>query len=193
MRLLKLLLIVFVCAAVPAVAGPFEDGVAAYNKGDYATALHLWSPLADHGNAGAQKNLGLMYRTGEGVTRDYAAAMSWYRKAAEQGDANAQFNLGVMYANGQSVPQNYEAAVSWYRKAAEQGDANAQFNLGNMYATGRGGPQDSVQAHMWLNLAASKGDTDAVKVRDKVAEKMTPAQIAEAQKMAAEWKPKPER
>ena len=54
-------------------------------------------------------------------------------------------------------------------------------NLGNMYATGRGGPQDSVQAHMWLNLAASKGDTDAVKVRDKVAEKMTPAQIAEEQ------------
>ena len=58
---------------------------------------------------------------------------------------------------------------------------------------GRGVPQDYVQAHMWWNLAAVKGNTDAIKNRDVVAAKMTPTQIAEAQKLAREWKPKPER
>ena len=80
--------------------------------------------------------------------------------------------------------------LSWYRKAAEQGHAKAQLNLGIMYFTGRGVPQDYVQAHMWFNLSAAQGDADATKNRDIVAAKMTPAQIAEAQKLAREWKPK---
>ncbi len=81
------------------------------------------------------------------------------------------------------------------RPLAEQGDADAQFNLGVMYDNGQGVPQDYAQAHMWLNLAASRyppGENrdKAVKKRDIVAERMTPAQIAEAQKLAREWKPK---
>ena len=206
MRLLKLLLVMLVCAAGPAVAGPFEDaytrtmnGVsmslmdafAAYNKGDYATALGLLRPLADQGNAKAQTNLGFMYATGQGVTRDDAQALFWYRKAADQGNAGAQFSLGLIYANGQGVTRDYAAAVLWYRKAAEQGDADAQTNLGLMYAVGQGVPKDYVQAHMWLNLAASNSETKAAaEYRDTVAKKMTPAQIAEAQKLAREWKPK---
>ena len=77
MRLLKLLLILFVCAAGPAVAGPFEDGLVAVNKGDYATALRLWRPLAEQGNASAQFNLGVIYENGQGVMQDHAAAGSW--------------------------------------------------------------------------------------------------------------------
>ena len=88
------------------------------------------------------------------------------------------------------MPQDFAAARSWYRKAAEQGLAKAQLNLGVMYANGRGVPQDYVQAHMWWNLSAAQGDADATKNRDIVAAKMTPAQIAEAQKLAREWKPK---
>ncbi len=66
-----------------------------------------------------------------------------------------------------------------------------------MYATGDGVPQDYVQAHMWYNLAASRyppgSDRDkVVRNRDTVAEKMTPEQIAEAQRLAREWKPKRE-
>ena len=61
MRLLKLLLLLFVCAAGPAIAGPFEDADAAFDKGDYATAMRLLRPLADQGDARAQYNLGLMY------------------------------------------------------------------------------------------------------------------------------------
>jgi uncharacterized protein len=59
-----------------------------------------------------------------------------------------------------------------------------------MYRTGGGVPQDYVIAHMWFNLAAASGDKDAVKARDVVAAKMAPTQIAEAQKLAREWKPK---
>ena len=175
--------------AAPAVAGPFEDGVAAHNRADYGTALRLWRPLADQGDASAQYNLGLMYAEGQGVPQDYAAAMSWYRKAAEQGNAGAQYNLGYMYNNGLGVPQDYAAAAAWYRKAADQGQARAQTNLGLMYAEGQGVPQDYVQAHMWWNLAAAQNNASGVKNRDIVAKKMTPAQIAEAQKLAREWKP----
>ncbi len=85
--------------------------------------------------------------------------------------------------------------MKWYRKSAEQGDANAQYNLGSMYYDGQGVPQDYAQAHMWYNLAASRippgeGRDSAVRYRDIVAKRMTPAQISEAQKLAREWKPK---
>ena len=81
------------------------------------------------------------------------------------------------------------------RKAAEQGNALGQVNLGTMYDHGHGVPQDYVQSHMWYNLAASHAEDAAtremaVKNRGDVAAKMTPDQIAEAQRMASEWKPK---
>ena len=116
-------------------------------------------------------------------------------QAVEQGDASAQNNLGLMYSKGQGVPQDYGEAVRWYRKAAEQGRASAQNNLGLMYDTGQGVPQDYVAAHMWYNLSAAGSppgeDRDrAVENRDIVAKRMTPAQIAEAQRLARDWKPK---
>ena len=78
----------------------FDEGVAAYNRGDYATAFEEMLPIAEQGDANAQFNLGFMYDNGEGVPQDYAEAVRWYRLAAEQGNAFAQVNLGVMYANG---------------------------------------------------------------------------------------------
>ncbi len=144
-----------------AAAGPLEDGLAAYKRGDYATAMRLWRPLAEQGHATAQSNLGVMYAEGRGVPQDYAEAVKWYCLAAEQGNAAAQSNLGVMYAEAQGVPQDY------------------------------------VQAHMWFNLAASRFSApeaekrdQAVENRDLAASKMTSAQLAEAQRLAREWKPK---
>ena len=84
-------------------------------------------------------------------------------------------------------------AIKWFRKAADQGDADAQLLLGSLYLTGNGVPQDYVIAHMWLNLAAAHGKEEAAEGRDHAEKLMTPAQIAEAQKLAREWKPKPER
>jgi TPR repeat protein len=176
--------------ATPVAAGPFEDGLAAYERGDYATAFRLWRPLAEQGEAKAQNNLGVMYDKGLGAAQDYAEAVKWYRRAAEQGDAGAQHSLGFMYAKGHGVAQDYAEALKWYRRAAEQGNARAQHNLGGMYAKGHGVAQDNVQAHKWVNLAATKGDSDSVKARDFVASVMTPQQIDEAQRLAREWKPK---
>ena len=60
----------------------FQNGVKAYKSGDYATALKEWKALAEQGIAGAQYNLGLMYKNGQGVVQDYKAAVKWFRKAA---------------------------------------------------------------------------------------------------------------
>ena len=170
-------------APAPAAAQP-DNALSAYFRKDVPTL----TAMAEAGNAAAQNNLGVMYDNGTGVAQDYAAAVSWYRKAADQGYAAAQNNLGVMYDNGTGVAQDYAAAVSWYRKAADQGVAQAQYNLGVMYDNGTGVAQDYVQAHKWFNLAAASGNADAVKNRDMVASMMTPAQIAEAQRLASAWR-----
>ncbi len=140
-KLAGLALIAALCAGftlgltVPAWAD-FDEGVAAYNRGDYATALREFRPLAERGDAKAQYHLGVMYSKGEGVPQDDAKAVKWYRKAAEQGHASAQNNLGVLYFKGKGVPQDDAEAARWYRKAAEQGDAYAQYALGIMYGLG---------------------------------------------------------
>jgi TPR repeat protein len=175
--------------AAPVAAGQFEDAVAAYQKGDYATALRLVRPLANQGNAGAQAVVGDMYFNGEGVPQDYAEAAKWYRLAANQGNAIGQKNLGFMYHSGRGMPHNDAEAVKWYRLAADQGYAGAQNNLGASYFAGRGVPKDYVLAYMWFNLAAARGFKDAPKNRDLVARLMTPKQIVEAQKLTREWKP----
>ena len=168
-----------------AIAGDYEDGVVAYGKGDFATALRLLTPLAEQGLARAELHLGFMYDNGDGVTQDYKTAVKWYTLAAEQGIARAQVNLGLMYDQGQGVAQDYKTAVKWYTFAAEQGHAKAQSNLGVMYDNGQGVAQDYVKAHMWLNIAAIDGDADAIKNRDIVAKLMIPAQIEKAQEAAS--------
>jgi uncharacterized protein len=177
-----------------ATAGPLEDAVAAYQRGDYTTALRLWRPLAAQGDADMQFHLGVMYESGQGVVRNDAEAIKWYRKAAEQDDAVAQFNLGVMYAKGEGGSPNHAEAALWYRLAADHGLAGAQFDLGMMYAEGQGVSQDYVQAHMWLHLAAAQLPSlgtnqrnTTVDARDRVASKMTLQQIGEAQQLAFEW------
>ena len=161
MRLLKLLLIVFVCAAVPAVAGPYEDGVVAYAKGDYPTAFRLLRPIAEQGDARAQNDLGIMYETGFGLTQDYLVAATWYRKAADQGNPGGQYNVGALYERGNGVPHDYVQALKWYSLAASRMGTTQQETAG----------------------AISR-------ISNALAAKMTPAQIAEAQKLAREWKPK---
>ena len=167
-------------------AQDLQKGLAAAQKGDYASAMREFRPLAAQGNAIAQFMLGSMYAEGLGVTRDYKEAARLYGLAAAQGDANAQYNLGVMYAEGLGVTQDYKEAVRLYGLAAAQGHADAQNNLGGMYGNGQGVIQDNVYAHMWLNIAASGGDASAVKNRDIVASRMTAADISKAQDLARE-------
>ena len=118
-----ILLILSLAAQV--AAGPLEDAIVAYNRGDYATALRLFQQLADKGSATAQLNLGIMYANGQGVAQNYAEAVKWYGLAANQGLAAAQHNLALMYTNGQGVPQNYVLAYKWFSLSAAQGHAEA--------------------------------------------------------------------
>jgi TPR repeat protein len=121
----------------------------------------------------------------ESVDRgDYATALRLLLPLAEKGNPDAQINLGNMYFDGNGVPLDYAESVKWYLLAADQGSADAQIALGFLYEYGEAVPQDYVQAHKWFDLAGSS------LYRDTLAAKMTPAQIAEAQKLAREWKPK---
>jgi uncharacterized protein len=180
--------------AKAAVAGPYEDALAAWRRGEYATAYRLWGPVADQGDPDAQFYLGFMNEYGQGVPRNDAEAIRWYRKAAGQDHALAQFRLGDLYSNAEGSPRGDIEAAKWYRLAADQGLGGAQFSLGMMYAEGRGVPQDRVLAHMWLNLVVSdlpplgkqQGNT-TVGALDLVVSKMSPSQVAEAQQLAFQW------
>ncbi len=105
--------VLLVVLATPAWAG-WEESIAAYNRGDYVTAFREILPLAEQGDAVAQRSLGLLYHNGQGVPQDSAEAVTWYRIAAEQGYAGAQHSLGFMYARGQGVPQDYAEAHFWF-------------------------------------------------------------------------------
>jgi uncharacterized protein len=159
--MLSVLVLALTVAASSVLAGPYEEGVAAFARGEYAKALALLQPLAQQGDARAQFRLGVMYTYGQGVPRDYAEAFQWYRRAAEQGLAIAQSNLGGTYENGYGVPQDYAKAFQWYRRAAEQGLAEAQHNLGQLYRDGRGVPQDFATAAQWYRCAAEQGHAPA--------------------------------
>ena len=110
--------------------------------------------------------------------------------SAKDGDAYSQLLLGYKYYNGQDVTQDFTKALQWYQKAGEQGYADAQIYLGTMYHNGEGTSIDYIKAHMWFNLAATQSHNRAIELRDLIAEKMTPDQIAEAKKRALEWKAK---
>ena len=112
--------------AVPVNAGPYEDGSAAAERGDYTTALKLWRPLAELGHTEAQYILAVVYSTGRGVPQDDAEAVKWYRKAADQGFARAQYNLGLWYTTGRGIPQDFVSAHIWFTLAAAQGSETAQ-------------------------------------------------------------------
>jgi TPR repeat protein len=95
----------FLALASPAMAGPLEDAHAAYERGDYATAMSLWRPLADQGDTVAEDNLGLMYFRGQVVPQDYAQAFAWWRLAAVQGDTGPPHsrNLSWWVRHGSAV------------------------------------------------------------------------------------------
>jgi TPR repeat protein len=117
--------------------------------------------------------------------QDYVTAERLYRSLAEQGDASAQHFLGKMYESGEGMRRDPVEAAKWFRLAADQGHTGAQFYLGGMYASGSGVPRDYVQAYMWFDLS-SEGSQEffAAASRSALADKMTPAQVVEAQKLA---------
>ena len=132
--LIRNALIVPACAVALAVfvkvakAGPLEEGYAASDRGDYAAAYKLLRPLAEQGDASAQKWLGAYFASEKaGARRDFREAIKWYRKAAEQKNRDAAFLLAVMYLNGLGVSEDYVLAHMWFNIAASSG---AEYNDG---------------------------------------------------------------
>lgn len=132
----------------------------------------------------AQRLLGKLYISGEGVPKDFIEAGKWFKLAAEQGDADAQYNLGVMHENGEGFQENIAEAAKWYQKAAEQGHGDAQYNLGLWYMNGNGVKKDVVLAYVLLNLAASNSDYEskilANQERDSIQKLLNTSQLEEA-------------
>ena len=154
-----------------AIAAPFEDAKAAFERGDAAAAFKLFKPLAEEGDASAQFWLGQMYDLGKGVPQNLSEASLWYRRAAEQGNVMAQHNLGHMYESGEGTKvseYSLTAAASWYRRAAERDYKPSQANLGALYAAGRGVRRDFVEAYMWMLLAGSIAENN----REALAKRM---------------------
>ena len=205
-----ILIILSLMLVVPAVyADDYQEGVDAYDRKDFKTALKKLKPFAEKGHASAQDKLGEMYYDGQGVTQDYKEAIKWllksaeqknltaqrlirasyhklHKEVAEQGDSYAQRFLGDSYYLGLGVTQDYAEAAKWYKKAAEQGDSVSQIILGAMYEKGKGISKDFVEAYKWFSISGETGN-GRMYIEKLGKRKMTTAQIAEAQKLAQEW------
>jgi hypothetical protein len=165
---------------------PAEE-LSTFAEAGSATANYL-RKLAEAGDASAQNALGLLYYDGKGVPQSYGQAKAWFEKAAKQGHAGGQVNLGTLYLHGDGTPQSAQTALVWFKRSAAQRDALAFAKLGRMYERGQGVPQDLIQAQMWYTLSAAHGEQRAVEIRDALAHQMTAGQIAEAHRLAIEWK-----
>lgn len=160
--------IVLLLAVVPAAAqssleADMRAAAGAYERKDMATAVRLWKIWADKGNAEARTLLGAMYWSGEGVPRDHKEAARLYLLAANQGYARAQNDIGFMLGFGEGIP-----------------------------------PRDDIEAYKWLTLGIERYTSknqdrleQAKKDRAALAARMSPAQIAEAERRAKAWKPVP--
>jgi TPR repeat protein len=122
-KTISTLLVILLLMAKPslAIARPWEDGYAAYQRKDYTLAVEKWRLVAQTGKAEAQSLLGLMYFFGQGVKQDYPQAITWLRLAAAQGEAKAQFKLGAMHENAQGFAKDNVIAATWYTMASKQG------------------------------------------------------------------------
>ena len=144
--------------------------------------------LLDAGKKGivaAQLLLGSQYLMGLHAPQNFKAAHNWYGKAANQGDPKAQTVLGLLHLVGTGVEADAARAATWFQLAALQGSGEAQLSLGPLYAEGLGVAKDHVEAHMWYSIAIANlqtGDslTEAVHLRNVVAEKMTREELREA-------------
>lgn len=140
---------------------PINVGVAAFNRGHWATAMRAWRPAAEQGNAMAQNNVGYLHEQGLGVPQSYVQAMNWYRRAAQQNEAHAQFNIGNLYLNGYGVERNPREAVGWFRQAARQNLPEGMYMLGMSYYEGVGVRLNYDLALEWLDRSARTGYSPA--------------------------------
>jgi uncharacterized membrane protein YfcA len=147
----------FATSVAEAATASGTDAQLAYDSHNYDLARHIWTTLAEAGDAQAQFALGIIYDLGNGVAQDQAEAYRWYRRAAAAGLPSAEFNVAVMADSGRGVSRDPTVAALWYAKAAAHGHHRAQYNLGQLYETGDGVPCNPDQAVAWYEAAAGGG------------------------------------
>ncbi len=184
MRVTLLLAAAAVLTVEGTLASPLEDGIAAYERYEFARARDVLAVVAAQGDAKAQSILGTMYMRGHGVPLNAMVAAGWLQRAAEQGNMAAQTNLGRLYFHGRGVRRNYTVAARWFRSAALQGDVSAQACLAGLYVLGEGVEKDYVLAHAWYSRAvkAANNEFDVSSLRE-LERKMTPEQLEAASRL----------
>ena len=158
MRFLKYSAFVLVIAMAQSDTWSAElnDGVRAFEARRYPEAINILLPLANSGDAEAQRIIGEMSFNGQGMKRNFLAAFKWNELSAESGNKIAQYNLGYLYENGEGVAQSKTKASDWYTKAALQDYAPAQRKLGDLYSG-----TDRDKAIYWYNKARKSGDEES--------------------------------
>ncbi len=146
-----------------------QEGMLAYQEGEYRQALQIWLPVARKGDAKAQYLVSELYIKGIEIEQNHPEALLWLEKSAKQGYPPAQSKLGDRYAYGYAVEKSDRLAVEWWKRAAEQGVLEAQFNLANMYATGRGIEKSPEKARFWYQKVAEKGSPLAQQALNRLA------------------------
>ncbi|HVO02985.1 MAG TPA: tetratricopeptide repeat protein [Candidatus Cybelea sp.] len=192
-RSARSLSIAIAAVAAIAVSGPAcADGVKgfeAYEKGDYATAMKEFMPLAAAGQTSAQAAVGQMYFEGKGVKPDPAEAAKWLEPAAKAGNARAQFLLGKLYLSGEGVAAADPAkALALSKAAADQGMAEAQVDTCALYYQGVGVPKDLTQAYLYATLAARQGNEDGKNILELLTQDMKPEDVAKGDAAVKAWK-----
>src|SRR5688572_17297821 len=139
--------------AAPAGAQSVKAGVEAWQRADYESAVKIWRPLAEAGDADAAFNLGQAYRLGRGVPLSLAAAQTWLERAARKDHLDAQTTLGLLLFNG----GNRVGGLRWLKRAAEQGEPRALLIYGTAPFNGDGVVRDPVLAYAYVSRAAAQG------------------------------------
>jgi TPR repeat protein len=175
------------------ITASVADGVAgfeAYEKGDYATALKEFLPLAESGQASAEAAVGQMYFEGKGVKPDMKEAARWLEPAASKGIARAQFLLGKLYLSGEGVAAvDPTKAAALTKAAADQGMVEAPVDTCAFYYQGVGVPKDLVQSYLYANLAAQQGSEDGRSILTLLSQDMKPEDVAKGDEAVRAWKP----
>ncbi|OHC74829.1 MAG: hypothetical protein A3G18_10315 [Rhodospirillales bacterium RIFCSPLOWO2_12_FULL_58_28] len=160
-RLISAVAFVIILGAGGIFAADIEPGMAAYDAGDYATALKEFLPLAEQGHANSQHRLGNIYQKGLGVKQDIQQAIKWYKRAAEKDYVDSIYNLSLIYSRGEGVAVDMEESAKWTTKAAALGDAESIYGLSWFHFYGRGLPKDLHKAEQYLREAVKLNYPDA--------------------------------
>lgn len=138
-----------------------STALAAYERGDFASAFDEFRLLADDGDTQAMLWTGYLYQEGQGTAQNFGEAMRYFRMAADSGEAQAFYYVGLVFQDGLGVEADAIEAVRWYRQAAERNDVYGQHALADAYENGKGAPRDRRAARRWYQAAADQGHEDA--------------------------------